>query len=205
MKQTLLLTILTTLTTITYANNSNKIYSGYVVTNNGDTIRGKIQMLTPALNEVKVKLIDANGKKRIFKAKEVQAYSFVVLTYKNKKHTSETITYVRKTVDKAPVPFGSKNVLIEQQVKGQVNLYNHYVETRAGQYAYEHCFYLEKGNEMVLINRANFKKAVRKIVADYPELKAKVGKKGYGYKYIVKIIKEYNTTKPKSGSALGME
>lgn len=192
-----------TFTTITYATNSKKIYSGYVVTNNGDTIHGKIQMLSPTLNEVKVKLI-ANNKTQTFKAKEVQAYSFVVLTYKNKKHVAETITYVRKTVEEAAIPFGSKNVLVEQQVKGEVSLYNHYVETRAGQNAFKHSFYVEKGTEMVKVTRENFKKAVKNIVADYPELSARVGKKGYGYKYIAKIITEYNNNKPKNGQFLGM-
>ena len=57
---------------------------------------------------------------------------------------------------------------------------------------------------MVKVTRENFKKALKNIVADYPELSARVGKKGYGYKYIAKIITEYNNNKPKNGQFLGM-
>ena len=162
-------------------------------------------MLSPTLNEVKVKFIDKVGKKKIYKAKEVQAYSFVVLTSKNKKHSAETITYVRKKVKHTPVPFGPKNVLVERPVEGELNLYNYYVETRTRNYPFEHFFYVEKDNELIKVDRSNFKKAVKRIVADYPELKAKIGKKGYGYKHMTKIIAEYNETKPKSGEIMEMD
>lgn len=201
--------IFITNTIITYANNDNgkqkrKIYSGYIITNNGDTLHGKIQMLSPTLNEVKVKFIDKTGEKKVYRAKDVQAYSFMVLTYKDKETKAEQIDYVRKKVDQAPVPFGSKTALIERQVTGAINLYNHYVETRAGHYAYEHLFYLEKGqdSQLIRVNRANFKTVVQKMVADNPELKAKIGKKGYGYKHLVKIITMYNNAKPKNRQTL---
>ena len=188
------------------ATDSKKVYNGYVVLANGDTLKGKIQMLSPTLNEVKVKFIASNGKQQVFKSKEVLAYSFVVPTNRNKVAGSQTITYVKKNVEQSPVPFGSKEVLVERQVKGQINLYNHYVETRAGQYAYNHFFLLEKDGEIVTVNRENFKKAVKNAVADYPELKVKVGKKGYGYKYMAKIITEYNNyNTPKNGQFLGMK
>ena len=45
---------------------------------------------------------------------------------------------------------------------------------------------------MVSVTRKNFKKVMKEMTADYPELAAKVGKKGYGYKYIANIIAEYN-------------
>lgn len=175
----------------THANASKKVYRGYVVTVAGDTLRGQIQMLSPTLNEVKVKFISQNGEKQTFRAKELLSYSFVVPSRKKQLDT-ETITYVRKKVENAPVPFGPKDILVERQINGKINLYNHYIETRAGQYAYQHFFLLEKAGKTVKVNRTNFKKAVKKMVADYPELQVKIGKKGYGYKYMAAIIKQYN-------------
>ena len=160
--QILAITILTfTFTFTAYADTSKKIYRGYVVTTKGDTLRGQIQMLSPTLNEVKVKFIASNGQKQTFKAKEVLAYSFIVPTHKK---GNQTITYSRKQVENAPVPFGPKDVLVERQINGKISLYNHYVETRAGQYAYNHFFLLEKDGKTVTINRENFKKAVKNVV-----------------------------------------
>ena len=57
---------------------------------------------------------------------------------------------------------------------------------------------------MIAVTQANFKSVVKDMVADYPELKVKVGKKGYGYKYIAKIIKEYNNYTSPKGEMIGM-
>lgn len=46
--------------------------------------------------------------------------------------------------------FGPKEVLIERQVTGIINMYNHYVEERANSYKIQHIIYVEKGNDMVL-------------------------------------------------------
>ena len=173
---------------------SKKVYNGYVVTISNETIHGKIQMLSPTLNEVKVKFIHKDGKKQTFKAKDLKSYSFQVPVYNKatKSRQMQWITYTKKTVDQAPIPFGTKNVLLEQQEKGQINLYNHFVETRSGATSMIHMYQVEKGDEMVSVTRKNFKKVMKEMVADYPELAAKVGKKGYGYKYITNIVAEYN-------------
>ena len=211
MKKSLQLLIIATLTftfAFTGQATSKKVYNGYVVTISNETIHGQIQMLSPTLNEVKVKFIHKNGKKEIFKAKNLKAYSFQVPVYNKatKSRQLQWITYTRKNVERSPLPFGTKEVLLEQLEKGQINLYNHYVETRSGQYAFNHFFYLEKGDEMIKVSRKNFKKTVKNLVADYPELRAKVGKKGYGYKYMAKIITEYNNyNSPKNGQFLGMK
>ena len=190
---------------ISHADDSKKIYGGYIVTISGDTLHGQIQMLSPTLNEVKVKFIDQNGKKQTFKAKELSSYSFTVPTFKKKQKGNQVITYVRKHVENAPIPFGPKDVLVERQATGKINLYNHYIETRAGQYAYKHYFLLEKDGATVKVDRSNFKKVVKNIVADYPELKRMIGKKGYGYKYMATIIKEYNQfNATRGGQMLGL-
>lgn len=173
---------------------SPTLYTGYVITVKGDTIKGQIQMLSPALNEIKVKLITSSGERQTFKAKEVKKYAFQVPAYnkETKQRDIEWVTYVRKNVEQAPIPFGPKDVLLERTVAGKINVYNHYVESRAAQHAHNHFFYVETANNMIILNRDNFKSILKEMVADYPELEAKVGKKGYGYRYISKIVKEYN-------------
>ena len=197
MKKSLQLLIIATLTftfAFTGQATSKKVYNGYVVTISNETIHGQIQMLSPTLNEVKVKFIHKNGQKEIFKAKDLKSYSFQVPVYNKATESRQLqwITYTRKNVERSPLPFGTKEVLLEQLEKGQINLYNHFVETRGGAAPMIHMYQVEKGDETASVTRKNFKKVMKEMTADYPELAAKVGKKGYGYKHIGKIIAAYN-------------
>ena len=190
--------IIIAIATFTFAFTANatskKVYNGYVITISNETIHGQIQMLSPTLNEVKVKFIHKDGKKEIFKSKDLKSYSFQVPVYNKATQSRDLqwVTYTRKTVDRAPMPFGTKDVLLEQLGKGKINLFNHFVETRSGASSLIHFYQIEKDGQMVSVDRKNFKNVLKDVTADYPELAAKVGKKGYGYKYIAKIVKEYN-------------
>ena len=54
-------------------------------------------------------------------------------------------------------------------------------------------FWLEKeGERPFKIYMISFRKQMRKIMTDFPELAAKVGKKGYRYKDLKTILQEYN-------------
>ena len=48
---------------------SQKVYQGYIILEDGQKLTGKIQMLSPTLNEVKVKFIDSKGKKVTYRGK----------------------------------------------------------------------------------------------------------------------------------------
>lgn len=191
---TLFTAFLMTFAITAFANDGAKVYSGTVTLENGETLVGQIQMLSPTQNEVKVKFIAENGKATTYKAKDVAAYSFEFPKYNHetKSYDNETIEYVKKDVAVSPVPFGPKAVLVERQAEGTINLYNFYAETRQAAHAYAHNYFVEKDGQMISINRENFKSVLKDMVADYPELRAKVGKKGYGYKYIAKIVAEFN-------------
>jgi hypothetical protein len=171
-----------------------KVYDGQVILEDGEVLKGKLEMLSPTLNEVKVKFIDDNGATTIFKAKDVQQYSFVFPVYdaQTKSHRNETITYVKREVPIPPVPFGPKVVLLEQQVSGTINLYNFFVETREAGQEFSHNYFAERNGQLIEINRENFKVATKELVADYPQLQVKVGTKGFGYKHIAEVIAEYN-------------
>lgn len=177
---------------------SNKVYSGYIVTNAEDTLHGQIRMLTPAMNEVKVKFIDNTNKQHTYKASDLLSYAFKVPVYNHntKQHDEKWIFYVRKTVDVAPLAFASKDVLVERPVAGSMSVYNFYMERADVNEPIAHKFYVEKSeNVLVSVDRENFKGTMKNLTADYPELCSKIGKKGYGYKHMSKIAEEYNTWK----------
>ncbi len=203
---TLFTAILMTFAITVFANDEAKIYEGSVVLENGQTLVGQIEMLSPTLNEVKVKFIASNGKATIYKADEVASYRFTFPKYDaaTKSYKKETIEYVKKEVAVAPVPFGPKEVLIERQVAGTINLYNFYMETRAAEHAFEHNYFVEKNGQMTEVNRENFKNILKDMVASYPELQVKIGTKGYGYKDIAEIVKEYNKYTTPKDALFGM-
>ncbi len=182
------------LSTSTFA---SKVYEGYLIKNNEDRILGKIEMLTPAMNEVKIKFINAHQKKKVFKAKDVKEYGFSVEKWNKKTRQFETeqITYTRKTVARSPVPFGPKEVLLEREVGGEVSLYHHFIQQNISRKTpFLHIIYIqtEYKGKLIEINKSNYRKILRKIVADHPELLAKIGKKGYGFGYLAKTIAAYN-------------
>lgn len=174
---------------------AGKTYDGYVILTNNDQLNGKIEMLSPSLNEVKVKFIK-EGKKTIFKAKEVTEYGFEVekWNHKTRQHEINKITYVRQTVERAPVAFGPKDVLLERQLVGAINMYNHFVEQNSNvQQPFVHIVYVQKNDgELVSITKKNYRKVLKAMTAEYPELQAKVGSRGYGFKYVAKTIETFN-------------
>ena len=203
---TLFTAFLMTFAVTVFANDDVKVYEGSVTLENGETLKGQIQMLSPTLNEVKVKFIASNGQSTTYKAKEVASYTFAFPKYnrKTKSYNNITVEYVKKNVTIAPIPFGPKEVLVERQAEGVVSLYNFYTETRAAAHAFSHNYFVEKDGQMVEVNRENFKSIMKDMVADYPQLKAKVGTKGYSYKYIANIVNEYNNYVSPKGEMFGM-
>lgn len=174
-----------------------KVYQGYVILNDETKLEGKIQMLSPTLNEVKVKFISKKNKKKVFKAKEVKEYGFKVekWNHKTRQHDINNITYVKQTVERSPIAFGPKDVLIERQVTGSINMYNHFVEQNSNvKNPFVHVVYVQKGAEgdLMSITKRNYRRTLKEMVAEYPELQAKVGSRGYGFKHVAQIITTYN-------------
>lgn len=174
--------------------NKPKMYKGYVVTLEGDTLKGKIEMLSPSLNEVKVKLVPNEGEAIIYRAKEITSYAFIVPNFdvKEKRFTDRWISYVKKNVERPPVPFGPTEVLMQQEVSGTISFYNYYIETRSQVADFEHLSLIEKDGEMIKIAKVNYKEVLKKLMIDQPILAKKIGKKGYRFKNLKKLIINYN-------------
>ncbi len=172
---------------------SGKIYDGYVVKIEGDTLFGQLQMLTPSLNQVKIKFISKDGEKQLFKAKELKSYAFQVPLWnpKQEEYAVEWVCYVRKKIDVVPVPFSSNEVLLQREVHGTVSYYNCYVEARSDQ-SLEHIIFLEKDDILYTVNKDNYRNVLKILFADFPFLKEKIGKKGYSFKDLKATVEEYN-------------
>lgn len=180
-----------------------KIYKGYVLTISGEKLIGEIEMLSPSLNEVKVKFIGQGNTKQLFKAKEVKEYAFVVKKWNKEEKTydEQWITYVQKEVERAPVAFGSTTALIEREIEGTINLYNHYIEQNGNTEApFTHVIYLEKevGN-LISVTEENYKEVLKKMMSDNATLFEKIGKKGYTFPKLADILMLYNQEEAKSG------
>ena len=182
------------------ANAGKSSFNGYIVTTENDTLYGKIFVAGPTANELKVKFIDENRSKYFFKARDLQSYAFEVPKFnkETKKHGTEWIQYVRKTVEDAPVRFGTTDIMIEKQVDGDIQVFNQYTESdeKIGG-TLKHYFYVESTDKVDFskVTKDNYKEVMKTATADFMELNNKIGKKGFGYKYIVKIAKIYNQHK----------
>ena len=205
-----LFTIFTLAIIFSVSASAAKSYQGYVVLNNDEKVEGTIQMLSPSLNEVKVKFTSTDGKKVTYKAKEVKEYGFKVEKWNNKTraHDVNTITYVRQDVERSPIAFGPTNVLVERQISGAINMYNHFVENNSNSESpLSHIIYVQKENgNLVSITKSNYKTVLKEMTAEYPELNARVGTKGHTFKYITKTIADYNAWMTDNGEevVLGM-
>jgi len=176
--------------------NANKLYNGYVNTLLGEVYTGKIKMQTPALNEVRVYFISIEGKKNIFKADEVKEYGFEVRKWdhKTRQHNIVNVIYVKKKVKRSPVAFGAKEVLLEREVQGRINLYHHFVEKNANiESPLEHIIYIEKiNNQLIEVTKENYQSVLKKMTLECEVLQTRIGTKGNGFKKFTEMIEYYN-------------
>ncbi len=177
----------------TIKNTPGKIYNGYVVTIEGDTIRGKLQMLSPSMNQVKIKFIDPSGEKIMYKAKDLEAYAFQTEEWNKDENVNiiKWIRYTKKTVERPPIPFSGTEILLQQEVLGTISIYNFYIETRTSQ-SMEHIIYLEKSGVLYEVNRDNYRDVLKALTSDVQIIHQKISEKGFGFKYLNQIIIEYN-------------
>ncbi len=173
-----------------------KSYQGYVILNNDIKVEGTIQMLSPTLNEIKVKFTSNAGEKTTYKSKEVKEYGFQVEKWNSKTrvHDINTITYVRLDVKRSPVPFGPTTVLLEREITGVVNIYNHFIEQNLDtENPFIHITYAQKGaGDLIEVTNLNYKVILKRMTVEYLELSTKVGTKGYRFKDVGQTISTYN-------------
>jgi hypothetical protein len=175
-----------------------KIYSGYVLLETGERIEGNIEMLSPALNQVRVKITAENGQKYLFKAQDVKEYRFTVQEEKENEnceydYTETVFFFTKKIVEKSPVPFGSKTILLHQEVQGRVSLYNFYAETRALHQLMEHVRYVEKRKGLLQpLTLENYKLVLLEMTADFESLQERINNPNFKLEDVAELLKDYN-------------
>ncbi len=176
-----------------------RIYKGYVITTQQDTIYGTVKVSSPTVNELRVRFKDEHNKKSVYTPKDLEGYSFEVPRYNRDGEKSMLwIQFKKRTAKKSPIKMGSKEIFAEVRVGGGITLYDYYVEKNAkiGQMV-EHQYYIEKEGEAEFqqITRKNYKKLLKSLTADNNVLNKKIGKSGFGYKYLPKMVRIYNEQK----------
>ena len=124
----IILTIIIGFANTVNAQASKKAYKGYVLLESGKKITGNIEMLSPLMNQLKVKVKSLdNLNNKTFKSQEVKEYAFQieVWNHKTSQYKKEWIRYTNKEVGRSAVPFGSKKTLLLHELKGRINYYNY--------------------------------------------------------------------------------
>ena len=188
---------------ITFATTSfakTAYYPGKILDNSNFAIEGKIGVVSPTYNEIKVKFISDDGKKITYKVSDLEGYQFQVPVFNREtgKYEAKWISYERKTAEDAVVDFGSKDIFAEKVVDGSIEVFNHYIENsdRMSQ-KLKHFFYVEREGAIgfTKLTKQNYVDIMKTLTADMPELSKLIGTPGNGYKYVAKLAKTYNQTK----------
>lgn len=202
MKSFIYLTILIIITgfaNTVNAQETKKSYKGYVLLENGEKITGNIEMLSPVMNQLKVKVKSLdNLNQKTFKSQEVKEYAFQteVWNHKTREYSTKWVHYVNKEVSRSAVAFSSKKTLLLQDLAGTISYFNYYYQSNSDvDNPVKNIVYVSKANHengLIEISKANYKKTLQDMTFDYVELHAKIGTPEYGFKHVKKIIAEYN-------------
>ena len=148
----------------------DQLVPGYVILEQGDSVKGKIKVQTRSKNQVRVKFTDKEGKKFTYKPKEILGYGYQTVVNNDSR---QVVYYWRhfhqKKADMAPVPFGSKTVFMEVKAYGKAILYSYYVQRNEEvAMTYMHFYYLkfEDGSRERMITQDDFDWAVPAFLED---------------------------------------
>ena len=174
----------------------SQLVPGYVVLQNGDTLKGKVKVQTRSKNEVKVKFYNLEEEKReIYKPKQILGYG-----YQTTVSTAEGQViyswrhFITKKADMRPKTFASKMVFMEVIKSGKAILYSYYVEfNEKVALTYKHYYYLEFESGMFkLVTEDNFGWTVPEFLEDCQKIATIVGTR-MGYSNLEEMVEIYNS------------
>ncbi|WP_218598764.1 hypothetical protein [Polaribacter sp. NJDZ03] len=165
--------------------NIEKRLPDFVITNNNDTIYGKIK--DPTFG--KLRLLDSSNAKVKIGKEQIRAFRFNNEIFEHKEKRRATL-------------FDKKDAYLKLILDGKVKLYEyeyHYsqMDLNSGQYLNrsENYFYIEKGNDLILINNLLHLKKLVEIFSENQILVSKILNKEYIIDNIYLIVKYYNENK----------
>ena len=97
----------------------------------------------------------------------------------------------------------------EEKTK-EASEFNHFVEQNSNvKNPFVHILYVQKGEKGNLVNltKKNYRTILKEMTAEYPELQARIGSRGHGFKHVSKIVSTYNAWMVNNGEeiVLGMK
>jgi hypothetical protein len=145
---------------------------GYIIQNNGDTIVGKIKVQTRSKNQIKVKFVFENGRKKTFRPKNLIGYGYRTGSPPPTCSPYRYRHFLKRTADDKPMPFSSKMVFMEVKASGRAILYSYYVQNNENvENKYFHYYYLQfNGTRERKITQENFDWAVPTFLEDCKEI-----------------------------------
>jgi hypothetical protein len=165
--------------------NIEKRLSDFVITNTNDTIYGKIE--DPTFG--KLRLLDSSNVKVKIEKERIKSFRFNNEIFEHKEKRRATL-------------FDKKDAYLKLILDGKVKLYEyeyHYsqMDLNSGQYLNrsENYFYIEKGNDLILINNLLHQKKLVEIFSENQILVSKILNKEYTIDNIYLIVKYYNENK----------
>lgn len=174
----------------------NKSVPGYIITNIGDTINGRVKVQNRAKNQVKVKFTkEGTRKEKSYKPKDIKGYGYQ--TFHNNNATQKVRRdrhFLKKTADQPPVPFSSKNVFMEVKAQGKAILYSFYKQNNSNvESTYTHYYFLEfqDGSRERKITKDDFDWAVPAFLEDCPKISNLISTQ-LGYSKLEQIVNIYN-------------
>ncbi len=176
--------------------NIGKSVPGYIITNDGDTIEGRVKVQTRSKNQVKVKFTKAGDgqKQKSYKPKNALGYGY--LTEENNQSPQRVDKwrhFLRKKSDQPAIPFGSTNVFMEVKATGKARLYSFYKQNNGQvEYTYLHYYFLEfeDGSRERKISQNDFDWAVPAFLEDCSRIRNLI--ESHGYSKLEEIVSDYN-------------
>jgi hypothetical protein len=171
--------------------------SAYVVlADNTTRLEGTVAVGDLVDNETRVWFYaKGQANKTVFKPEQLSEYGMEITELDDAGNAKQTwLRFFRRQVDRAPVLFASKTVMMQREVAGAYNLYCYYISTPDDvERPFKYAFYLETdGGSFAKIEKDDYKGAARDAFKEYPALQALVGSKGFLYRNLDRMVNDYN-------------
>lgn len=173
----------------------NQSVPGYIITEEGDTIKGRVKVNTRAKNQVKVRFSPPEGRSKKYTPKDILGYGYQTV---ENSHSAYRVPrwrhFLRRTSDQPPIPFSSTNVFMEVKASGKAMLYSFYKQNNAEVSSkYQHYYFLEfkDGTRERKITQDDFDWAVPAFLEDCPRITNLVGS-SLGYADLEEVVDIYN-------------
>jgi hypothetical protein len=187
-----LLTCTILLTLVRYTQAQKMFYKGYVVTNEGDTVKGKIPYD-----------LGTNNNYHIVDVKDEKGYVKKFNVWQIKMYSLNNELYFTKKAERGEMKHRNDLVFMHQTQTGKLTLYEYeYVRKLSGASSFEEAglettgekdFYIEKtDSSFIYLPKLGYKKILKELVAEQAECISIIEDKDFDYKKIPDVIRCYN-------------